>query len=101
MHRETAIEVLRRHEPELRTLGVVSVSLFGSTARGEAGPVSDVDLAVKLADGPERGLAYIGRLEILKERLASLLGVPVDLIAEPTSRHQLQERIDRDRCLAF
>ena len=45
MTREEAIAILRRHEPELKAAGVVSASLFGSTARGDADP-GDVDIAV-------------------------------------------------------
>jgi len=36
MQRETAINALKAHEAELKQLGVVSLYLFGSTARGEA-----------------------------------------------------------------
>lgn len=39
--------MLRENEPELKAAGVVSVSLFGSTARGEFDP-GDVDIAVRL-----------------------------------------------------
>lgn len=44
MNREAAITILRNHEPELRTIGVVSASVFRSVARGEAGQDSDVDV---------------------------------------------------------
>jgi hypothetical protein len=42
MNRETVITALRAHESELRAAGVVRLSLFGSTARGEARPGSDI-----------------------------------------------------------
>ena len=48
MDREQVIARLRAHERELRAAGVVQLSLFGSVARGEARPDSDVDVAVKL-----------------------------------------------------
>jgi hypothetical protein len=44
MLRDEAIRKLREHEAELRQLGVQHLYLFGSTARGEAGEDSDVDL---------------------------------------------------------
>jgi predicted nucleotidyltransferase len=44
MQRDEAIMKLREHEAELRRLGVQHLYLFGSTARGEAGEGSDVDL---------------------------------------------------------
>jgi uncharacterized protein len=101
MNRDRAISILKDHAVELQRLGVVSVSLFGSTARDDATDGSDVDIAVHLAPSSARGLAYLGRLEDIKERLAELLGAPVDLIAEPTARRRLQQAIDRDRCRAF
>ena len=44
MDREQVIATLREHEPGLRAVGVVRLSLFGSTARGDRRPDSDVDL---------------------------------------------------------
>ena len=44
MDREAAILRLKAHEAELRRLGVQRLWLFGSTARGDARPESDVDL---------------------------------------------------------
>lgn len=100
MDRASVIAELRRHEAELRGLGVVRLSLFGSTARGEASEQSDVDLAAELEPGP-RGFAHLERLTALRERLATLLGAPVDLIEEPSDRPRVQSEIDRDRFLAF
>ena len=44
MSREAVIATLRAYEPELRAAGIVRLSLFGSTERGEACPGSDIDL---------------------------------------------------------
>jgi len=49
MHREQVLNTLREHAPELQAAGVLSLSVFGSTARGEAEP-ADVDVAVRLGD---------------------------------------------------
>ena len=38
MNRDQVLETLREHEPELKATGVVSLSLFGFTARGETNP---------------------------------------------------------------
>ena len=40
--RERVLAILRRHEPDLRARGITRLRLFGSTARGEAGPGSDI-----------------------------------------------------------
>jgi predicted nucleotidyltransferase len=48
MDRQQVIATLRDYEPELKPIGVVSASVFGSVARNEAGPDSDVDVVVRL-----------------------------------------------------
>lgn len=78
-----------------RDSGVRLVYLFGSTARGEAGPESDIDLAVVLEERPdwerERGL---------RARVASAGGAPVDLVilndAGVVARHEV---VTGGRCL--
>ncbi len=86
----------------MKALGALSLSLFGSAARGEASGRSDIDLAVTLdpATTP-RGFYYIGQLEELRERLEAVLGRPVDLVPEPVEKPRFQQEIDRDRVRAF
>jgi predicted nucleotidyltransferase len=74
MKKKAAMAALKRHESEFRKLSVVSLSLFGSTARDEATDDSDVDLAVTLANVGQ-GFAYFGRLDKI-ERLASRILKP-------------------------
>jgi uncharacterized protein len=102
MNKTAIIATLRAHETELRRLGVTSLSLFGSAARGDGRTGSDIDVAVKLdRDAIPHGFRYIGRLEELRERLAGLLGAPVDVVPEPAPKPRFQQQIDRDRVLAF
>ena len=101
MEREQAIDALRAHEHEFRAAGVLSVSLFGSVARGE-NPAHDVDVVVRLGDNfSERGLDYISRLDDLEQRLSGILGCKVDVVEEPVRKQRFQREIDRDRALAF
>ena len=46
MQREEAQRMIREHRAELDALGVRSLAIFGSVARGEAGPDSDYDFLV-------------------------------------------------------
>ncbi len=102
MDRETALTLIRHHETELKQLGVTSLSLFGSMARGEAGPASDVDVAVRAPlREDEGGFAYLGRIDRIRAYLSEVLETPVDVITEPTTRPSLQRHIDRDRRIAF
>jgi uncharacterized protein len=100
MKRDEALQVLLRHREELMARGVVSLSLVGSVARETAVPESDVDIVVRLADGP-RGLAHFRRLDELEAHLGELLGCSVDLIEEQVGSRQLQREIEQDRVLAF
>ena len=70
------IDVLRRREHELRARGLTRLALFGSTARGDVGAESDVDLLMEMES--ERGFGFLAFLD-LKANLARLLGRPVDL----------------------
>jgi len=57
--------------------GAHSVRIFGSIARGDSGPESDVDLLVKMEEG--RSLLDLSAMVLdLKE----LLGVNVDVVSE-------------------
>lgn len=66
--RDAVIDAASRH-------GASNVRLFGSVARGEDGPESDVDLLVDVEPGT--GLFALGRLEVELERI---LGRPVDVV---------------------
>lgn len=97
---ETVIARIRDHEPELRGLGVVGLAVFGSTARGTQTAASDIDIAVQLEEIPS-GLAMISRLARIRERLALILEVDVDIVLEPRRPGRLQAAIEKDLRRAF
>lgn len=67
--REEAIRRLLDAEPEIRSLGVDRLALFGSVLRDEAGPESDVDLLVGFAAGAKSFDRLLALSELLEERL--------------------------------
>jgi uncharacterized protein len=95
---DKVLATLRAHEAELRAAGIRRLSLFGSVARGDAEPDSDVDIVVELDPDAHIDLVSLTGLE---QRLAELLGRPVDLLPEPVEKQRLQANIDRDRRNAF
>jgi len=102
MTADTIIALLARHAPELREAGVTRLSIFGSRARGDGDSSSDVDVAMRLTDAArEGGLAYIGRIERLRSRLESLVGVSVDIVVEPVGTPALRAAIRADERVAF
>jgi predicted nucleotidyltransferase len=68
--------------------GAYDVRVFGSTARGEARPDSDIDFLVKLEPG--RSLLDLARL--LRE-LQTILGCSVDVITEAGLRPRIRLRV--------
>jgi hypothetical protein len=68
MNREQVIATLQAHEPELRQCGVLHASLFGSVARGEAMPESDIDILIALEpDAPIGLFEYVGITQFLAD----------------------------------
>jgi len=75
------LAIARRH-------GASSVRVFGSMARGDAGPDSDVDLLVTLAPGVG-GLALGGIVVDAQE----LLGRRVDVVTEAALHPEIRRRV--------
>jgi hypothetical protein len=84
--------IKERSLPELRKAGVLKSSLFGSFARGEAGPESDVDILVEFPD--DKTMFDLIELE---EKLTAALGKKVDVITYRSIHHLLRERILREQ----
>ncbi len=70
--------------------GARNVRIFGSVARGEAGPRSDVDVLVDL--DPGRSLFDLGGLLM---DLRDLLGCKVDVVTEKGLRDRIRGRVLR------
>ncbi len=83
-HRRELLDIARRH-------GARNVRVFGSTARGEDGPDSDVDLLVDLEPG-----RTLLDLVALRREMGTLLGVPVDVATPDTLRDVVRHEAERD-----
>ena len=92
MTRAETLALLSRHKPEMhRRFGVRSLALFGSRAREQARPDSDIDILVEF-DGAATSARYFG----LQFYLEDLLSVSVDLVTTKALRPQLRPFIERD-----
>jgi uncharacterized protein len=98
MDKGYVIETLRMHEPELKAAGIVHLRLFGSVARNEASPDSDVDLLVDLDRSKRLSLVGMAHLE---NRLSDLLGVRVDLSPSGSMKKAVRDRAAREAIDAF
>jgi len=90
MERDQVITVLRTREPELRAAGILWLSVFGSVARGDQSPNSDIDL-----------LAAFDKTRRLELRLAELLGQRVDLVEEGTLKPRVERMVQAEAVRAF
>ncbi len=80
-----------------KTQPVLRAWLFGSYARGEENPDSDVDLLVELDESQRIGLRFFGMYMDLKE----LLGREVDLVADGCLMPFAEESANRDKLLIY
>ncbi|HEX8166015.1 MAG TPA: nucleotidyltransferase domain-containing protein [Beijerinckiaceae bacterium] len=89
----TLDDVRRLIEPEkdaLRAKGVSALYVFGSVARGEAGPGSDVDFFFDLqADAPFSLLDLVG----VKDRLTGALGVEADIHMRDSLHWRIRDKV--------
>lgn len=77
-----------------RRRGVARLRVFGSVARGEARPDSDVDFAVDLAPDADRSWMLGGLYADLRDLVD---GRPIDLVdLAPDTRPELRAEIDRE-----
>ena len=91
MRRDEVTKVLQAQTTELRRFGVKSLRLFGSVARDEAAPGSDVDLLVGFEKPP--GFSTFMKLRIFLE---DLLDAKVDLITESGLRDRVRPYVEKD-----
>ncbi len=96
MKRDEVLAILAAHRAQLQELGVKSLELFGSVARDEARPDSDVDFLVEF-DQPG-GLFQLLRVQYYLE---DILGCSVDLGTQDTLREHLREPVLKDVIRAF
>ncbi|HSI00510.1 MAG TPA: nucleotidyltransferase family protein [Reyranella sp.] len=88
MTRDEFFARLAPHRLELEQAGVRRLGVFGSVARGEADPGSDVDVLVEFDKVPD-----LYEFAALRDRLEAILGRPVDLTTPRALRAHLRSRV--------
>jgi predicted nucleotidyltransferase len=90
MDRDQVVKILAANRDILDAFNVKTLHLFGSVLRGEAGQESDVDILVEFEEDAKVGLFEFARLQ---ERLAEILGQPVDLVTKDALHAYLRREI--------
>ena len=88
---DQVLKVLAEHLPEIQAFGVREIAFFGSTARDEARPTSDVDLLVDF-EGVPTFRQFMG----LRCFLEDLLGLPIDLADREALRPPFRSVIESE-----
>ena len=89
MKRDEALQILSEHREDLKEFGVKRLAVFGSVARDEAGPESDVDVLVEFDDRPVGLLTFLR----LKRYLEDILDHSVDLVTPDALKRPLRDQI--------
>ncbi len=92
MDKQMVLEKLTSNLEEIRQrFSVSEIAIFGSLARGEPTPRSDIDILVTF----EQKATFDGFMD-LKFYLEQLLAAPVDLVTDNALRPQVREAIEQE-----
>ena len=91
MDRDQILTSIRQNQPALTRLGVNSLAIFGSVARGEATAESDIDFLVTF-----QGPVTFDRFMDLKIFLEELLGASVDLVISDVLHPRVKPYVEGD-----
>jgi hypothetical protein len=92
MFRRQVLELLNHRKSDLqRRFQIRDVAVFGSVARDEDTPSSDVDVLVEFS-----GEASFDQFMDLTFYLEDLFGRPVDLVTKKALRPELREQVERE-----
>jgi hypothetical protein len=89
-------------QPVFEALPHVAVAyLFGSHARGQAGPLSDVDIAILLSDQPNADVGFEARLDIIGRVMTQLQRNEVDVTILNQAPLTVRYRVAREGQVLF
>jgi predicted nucleotidyltransferase len=98
MSRDEILARLREFEPALRARGIAHAALFGSAARGDNGPDSDIDIMVEIA--PDVILS-VYEYVALKNYVADLFAARVDVVNRASLKPIIGPAITAEAVYAF
>jgi len=98
MDKQGIIARLRENEAALRARGVTHAALFGSRARGDGQPDSDIDIMIEIEpEAVQDVYAYVG----LKSYIAELFAEPVDVVDRAALKPYVRPPAEAEAVYAF
>ena len=98
MDSQEIVARLRKNESALRDRGVRHAALFGSSARGEQRPDSDVDIMIEVDPAARIGIyEYVA----IKDYIAGLFEIRVDVVRRDRLKPYVRPVATRDAIYAF
>ena len=98
MRTQDILDRLRQNERALRERGVAHAALFGSRARGDQRPDSDIDIMVEIApDFPMDVFQYVDVVHAIE----GLFPLPVDVSNSAAQKPHVRPSAQRDAIYAF
>jgi uncharacterized protein len=98
MRKDDAIRLLKQAEAGLRDRGVTSLAIFGSTARGDNKPDSDIDLLVELDESRRITLFDLSEIKFFA---SGVLGGQADIAIRNSIRPSYRGSIEADAIRVF
>jgi predicted nucleotidyltransferase len=96
--RDQVVSSLRRLTPRLRAHGISSLAIFGSRARGDHRPDSDLDVLVDVAPGIKFSLLDLVGISHL---ISDELGIPANMFMRRSLEPQMRLSIEPDLVEVF
>ena len=98
MEKQDILARLRDHQAALNAKGVSHAALFGSRARGDGRPDSDIDILVEIApDVPMDVFTYVGIVHSIED----LFPIRVDVSNRVALKPHVRPFAERDALYAF
>jgi predicted nucleotidyltransferase len=98
MDKQDILARLRANEAALKASGVSHAALFGSRARGDNRPDSDIDIMVEIAPDVRMGVfQYVGIVHSIED----MFPVPVDVSNRFAMKSHVRPSAERDAVYAF